>query len=133
MPLLLSVAWTRKKPGAERASRARKLACRLGDPSLAQLLHKHTLILHRVREVEILPVQVEAAGELFGQGLDPERLGGVVAAGEKVRAELSGSVERGLRRLAGDEGVVAHRGDLREKSGGAAGDHRDALDPLRPA
>ena len=55
----------------------------------------------------------------------PKRLGGVVAGGDQVHAELAGERHRALGRLAGEERVRARGGRLGQVVGARAGDDRE--------
>src|SRR5919108_2794402 len=89
MRLLLGSICGMKKARRRKASRARKLACRLGGASLAQPPRRHALSLHRNRDIDEVPFEAELLGEPLGERLDPECLGRVVPAGEKVDAKLA--------------------------------------------
>src|SRR3954462_6018921 len=82
--MLLLLSSGNKKARRRKASRARRLACRLGGSSLARPPTWHAQILHRVRDVDELPLDVEFGSERLGESCDTEGLGRVVAAGEVV-------------------------------------------------
>ena len=84
-----------------------------------------------IRELDELPLQVEAIRESRGQRLHAEALGRVVAGGDERDPELAGEVKARLLRLAGQEQVEARRGRLREVAAAAARDDRNALDLVR--
>src|SRR5919108_1455851 len=130
MRLLLGSIGGTKKARRRKASRARKLACRLGGSSVAQPPGRHALSLHRNRDIDELPLHVEALGQLLRQRLDPERLRRVVAAGEEMDSELARQVHRGLGGLARGVGGVPVRGSGTHEPGTAAGDDCDPLDRL---
>src|SRR5204862_22785 len=76
------------------------------------------------RMIEKRPGQMEPDVEVFGQRLDPHRLGGVVPGVKHVQLQLFGVEERVVGTLARDEGVEAGGGGLR--------DHRTRVRDLQP-
>src|SRR4051812_3042335 len=79
-----------------------------------------------VRDVDELPLELEAVGEPLGQRLDAELLGCVVAGGDEGDLQLARERLARLRRLAGQVEVVALGGGLWEVLGASARDDRDA-------
>src|SRR5262245_47477524 len=88
--------------------------------------------LDRVREVDELPLEVELLREPLRERLDADTLRRVVAGRDEVDAELARGVEARLRRLAGEEEVVAVASRFGQIPCGATRDDRCAIDPLRP-
>src|SRR5262249_47851377 len=60
-----------------------------------------------VLDLDELPLDVELIADSFGERLDAEALGGVVAGRNQMDAELACGVQARLFGLAGDEAVVA--------------------------
>src|SRR6185503_283670 len=81
-----------------------------------------------VGELDELPLEIEALGELLGQRDDAQPLGRVVARRDEGDSKLLGEVEGRLGRLAGEVQVVAGCGGLREVLAAAAGDDRHSLE-----
>lgn len=69
----------------------------------------------------------ELPGQLFGEGSDAERFGGVVATVEGVDAGFFRECVGPVGAFAGDEGVDSFRGGLLEFSARAPGADPDAL------
>ena len=87
--------------------------------------------LDRVLDLDELPLEREALGEVARERLHAEPLGRVVAGCDEVDPELAGGLQARLLGLAGEEEVVALVRRLDQLAAGAARADRDPLDPLR--
>ena len=86
--------------------------------------------LDRVRDLQELPLELEALREVARERLHAEPLGRVVAGRDEVDAELARGLEARLLGLAGEEEVVALVRRLDQVAAAAAARDRDALDLL---
>src|SRR5581483_11832100 len=84
------------------------------------------------RQVDELPLELEALGELLRQRLDAELLGRVVPRGDEGDGELARVVQGRLGGLARQVQVVALGRGVREVTRRAAGKDRDARKVGRP-
>lgn len=83
--------------------------------------------------IEEGPGQVEMLGEMFGESLDAEGFGGVMACIEDVQSQFIGQGSGPMGSFAGDEGVHAGPGGLAEFIAGAAGDDANTAADLGAA
>src|SRR5215211_2426313 len=91
-----------------------------------------TADLDRVRSLDEAVLHAEALREELAEPAHPERLRGVVARRDEVRAALSGVGHRVLRGLAREERVEPERDRLPEARRRGSRDDPDAADELGP-
>ena len=84
-----------------------------------------------VRDLDVVPGEAEALGEVGRERLHPELLRRMVPRGKQVDPELAGGRGAGLLRLAGEERVVALVRRLDEVVAGGAGRDGEASDLAR--